>query len=536
MSIIKKRRLSALVLIIVLLAASLSVGCSSNTEDLESNTTTTNKDTAISTSVNGSESTHSNEVDPNYEIVFNQSEVLEFNIRIDSTDWQAMQDDLQDNLSSGKTEKAGGDRQARPDRQAGEVGDAVQLDEMRPVGEVGEAGQPGQMRPEGEAGEAGKPDEMQPVGEAGEAGEVSESTSNPIWVESSITFDDTTWDHVGIRFKGNSSLKSAFSSGNGKLSFKLDFDEFEEEYPEIENQRFYGFKQLNLNNNYSDESLMHEKVAADLFREFGLASSETTFCVVNVDYGEGSQFFGVYALVEEMDDTGIEEQFDDDSGNLYKPEGTAATFAAGTFNESDMNKKNNEEEDDYSDVLALYEALHDPSRESDVTSWKTHLESVFNVDGFIKWLAVNTTMQNWDTYGNMNHNYYLYNDPETGLLNWIPWDNNEAFSDGKGKSGTLSLELDEVNEKWPLIRYLIDDPEYKTVYDEYLQQFVDEVFTEEKMTETYSDYYQMIKEYAYDERSGYSYIKSDKSFDSAVEALTSHVAERNAAVQSYLTK
>lgn len=36
--------------------------------------------------------------------------------------------------------------------------------------------------------------------------------------------------------------------GDSKLPLKLDFDEFEDDYPEIENQRFYGFKQLSLAN------------------------------------------------------------------------------------------------------------------------------------------------------------------------------------------------------------------------------------------------------------------------------------------------
>jgi spore coat protein CotH len=31
----------------------------------------------------------------------------------------------------------------------------------------------------------------------------------------------------------------------------------------------------------------------------------------------------------------------------------------------------------------------------------------------------------------MTHNFYLYNNPETGKLTWIPWDNNESFTDGK---------------------------------------------------------------------------------------------------------
>ena len=65
----------------------------------------------------------------------------------------------------------------------------------------------------------------------------------------------------------------------------LDFDEFEDEYPEINNQRFYGFKQLNLKNNFNDKSQMHEIVANELFRDFGLVVSHASFYAlyINVD-------------------------------------------------------------------------------------------------------------------------------------------------------------------------------------------------------------------------------------------------------------
>jgi spore coat protein CotH len=34
-------------------------------------------------------------------------------------------------------------------------------------------------------------------------------------------------------------------------------------------------------------------------------------------------------------------------------------------------------------------------------------------DVFLKYLAVNGIIQNWDIYGLMVHNFYLYNDPDT---------------------------------------------------------------------------------------------------------------------------
>jgi spore coat protein CotH len=69
---------------------------------------------------------------------------------------------------------------------------------------------------------------------------------NPTWVPATIEFEGNTWTNVGVRYKGNSSLTSGWRSGTLKLPLKLDFDEFEDDYPEIDDQRFYGFKQFDL--------------------------------------------------------------------------------------------------------------------------------------------------------------------------------------------------------------------------------------------------------------------------------------------------
>ena len=193
------------------------------------------------------DATHSKSAELNYDVVFNQNEVLRFDIEISSSDWSAMQSDLSSILGSS-------------------------------------SGRPGQ----------------------------TSSTSDPMYVPCSFKFDDTEWYHVGIRYKGNSSLKTPYSSGIKKFSVKIDFDEFEDDYPAIENQRFYGFKQLNLKNNYDDKSFVREKVASDLFADFGLVSPKTSFCQLFVDYGDGPVYFGLYTLVEEVDDTLIKTQFESD--------------------------------------------------------------------------------------------------------------------------------------------------------------------------------------------------------------------------------
>ena len=361
----------------------------------------------------------------------------------------------------------------------------------------------------------------------------NQSSYDPVWVPCSVFFDGIEWYKVGVRYKGNSSLKSTYKMGISKYSFKLDFDQFEDDYPAIKNQRFYGFKQLNLKNNYDDKALIREKVAADLFREFGLASSQTAFCAVYVDYGSGAKYFGLYTMVEEVDDTVTDSQYPDGSGNLYKPDGAAASFASGTFNESQMDKQNNEDLNDYSDVKALYNVINSTTRSTAPDEWKTGLEKVFDVDIFLKWLAANTVIQNWDTYGRMTHNYFLYNNPEYNRLNWIPWDNNEAFQYGK-QGGSLNLSLSEVGSNWPLIRYIIDVPEYKLQYHAYLKKFIDEIFIPSKMTALYESYFGLLKDYAYSELSGYSFINSDTEFDTAIQTLKNHVSARNSAVLNYL--
>jgi hypothetical protein len=67
-------------------------------------------------------------------------------------------------------------------------------------------------------------------------------------------------------------------------------------------------------------------------------------------------YFGVYILVEEVDDTLIDEFSND--GNLYKPDGTGASFAIGTFSQDVFVKKTNESAADYADIQSLFTVLH----------------------------------------------------------------------------------------------------------------------------------------------------------------------------------
>jgi hypothetical protein len=134
----------------------------------------------------------------------------------------------------------------------------------------------------------------------------------------------------------------------------------------------------------------------------------------------------------------------------------------------------------------------------------------------------------------MAHNYYLYNDPDTAKLVWIPWDNNEALQDGN-MGGALDLDFANLNSaSWPLIAELYADDLYKARYDEYLQDVIDDAFATAKIQATYDYYAELIEDYAFAERTGYSFLESTSDFYNAITILKAHAQSRASAVSAYL--
>lgn len=419
-----------------------------------------------------SSETHSNDADPNFDEVFDNSAVKRLDFVISEENWQVMLDNMTDLYGTFGSSRGGGG--------------------------------------------------------------LASSDEDPVFVPADVYYKDIQWYKVGVRFKGNSSLQSTWGQGILKLSFKLDFDEFEDYYPQIDNQRFYGFKKLSLKNNYNDQSFMRDKVVSDIYQNAGMAVSHTAFYTLYVDHGDGPEYFGLYTLVEEVDDTVIDTQFASDDGNLYKPTGSGASFVNGTFNESDFDKKTNEDEADWSDIQALYAALHNSSRTTDAQSWRSELETTLNTDAFLHYLAINTVIQNWDSYGRMTQNYYLYNNPDNNLLTWIPWDHNEALQNGN-MGGALNLDFSNLQSgNWPLIEYLYADEVYRATYNAYVQETMEGPFEVSAMQALYDNYAALIEPYATSEVSGYTFLRSAGDFQQAVNTLRQQVSNRATAVLNYL--
>lgn len=289
---------------------------------------------------------------------------------------------------------------------------------------------------------------------------------DPIYVPVTVKHDGRVWTQVGMRFKGNSSLASAWRSGVRKIGFRLDFDRYEMEHPETTDQRFYGFGKMTFSSNYGDPSQIRDKLAAEVLDGLGLVAARCAFYQIYVDSGGGAEYWGLYTMIEDPADQLVEAQFADKSGNLYKPDGPGADWTM--FDMKGFEKKSNEEAADYGDVMAAIAALHAPR--TDAQAWRDGLEAVFNVQGFLDVLAFSRAIGHWDGYGIMAHNYYLYGDPvDAGRLLWISWDHNLSWRAGGGFFGGLSVMMDEIGEEWPLIRYVMDDSVYRTQYQQALR-------------------------------------------------------------------
>ncbi|MBN1654532.1 MAG: CotH kinase family protein [Deltaproteobacteria bacterium] len=418
-------------------------------------------------------------------------------------------------------------------------------------------------------------DDLEAKLSGGGPGEDPDGLPAPIWVPVTVRFEGKTWEKVGMRWKGHSSLRAAYQAGIRKLAFRLNFDKFEDIYPNLKNQRFFGFKKMTFSNGYKDASLIRDKLAADIFRDGGVPAPRGTFARVYLDFGEGSVYIGLYAMIEDPSNRMLDNQFQDDRGKLYKPWGDPAAWlsldelaeldgAAGGggqslvmryFKRSDIPYSTflQLNESDFSEIIGTLHVLHAGREVPQI--WRSNLEATFNVKRFLKWLAINQTMVNWDAYGCMHHNYYLYADPtDNRRLTWFPWDMNESMRmhTQPGCVDPGSVMLDEIvnpdpNDtelvwNWPLIRFILGDPEYRKIYRSELKAALEGAFEIDRVYERMDYLHDLISPYVVgpkaEESAPYTNLNDPEDFTNSLteaeDALKPHVKKRHEAVKEAL--
>ncbi len=107
--------------------------------------------------------------------------------------------------------------------------------------------------------------------------------------------------------------------------------------------------------------------------------------------------------------------------------------------------------------------------------------------------------------------------------------------------GAFSFELtaQEVNESWPLIRYLIDDPVYHAKYVAYVDKARKEAFAIEPTQAMYQKAHNLIRPFVVGsdgEQKDSTLLSSPEAFETSLEQLNTHLQARHAAADTFLKK
>ena len=227
-----------------------------------------------------------------------------------------------------------------------------------------------------------------------------------------VIIDGVRVDSVGVRLKG-------FTSYQGdalKNPFKIDFNRF------VPGKRLDGLRKLNLNNATADPGMHRDVLCYQMLNDLGVPAPRTAFAKVFIN----NTYWGLYQMIEQVDKEFLQNNYEFDEGNLFKNKDWNNFEYLGedpnNYNRT-YQLKTNEDRNDWSGLINLMRIIRDTPPEN----FAEEISKVFNVDRYLRTLAVDVTTNNWDSNLQHGRNWYLYEDTQTGIFHWIPWDYNLAL-------------------------------------------------------------------------------------------------------------
>ena len=307
-----------------------------------------------------------------------------------------------------------------------------------------------------------------------------ENAGKEEYVPCTVEIDGEAFRQVGLRAKGNNSLRLTEEYGLSRYSLKLEFDQF------IDGGNYYGLDKLSLDASFQDNSYLKTYMAYDMMAFMGVPTPLCSYAWVTVN-GED---WGLFLAVEEPEEAFARRNFGKDFGQLYKPDyrslkeenaDVALKYIDGDPDSYPNIFENAKFKASEADRERLVEALR-------VLSTGENLESAVDVDEVLRYFTVQVFVMNWDSYlGRTGHNYFLYE--EDGILRILPWDYNLSF-------GTYALGMTdpirdpnvllnwpvntpargEVMLERPLYHNLMKNDDYFARYHAYFDQLLSEYF------------------------------------------------------------
>lgn len=226
-----------------------------------------------------------------------------------------------------------------------------------------------------------------------------------------------TWTNVAIHLKG---AAGSFRPVDSKPALTLNFDKF------ADGQRFHGLQKISLNNSVQDASYLNEKLTREIYVRAGIPVPRADYAVVELN----GRALGLYVLVEGWNKQFLRRYFENVQGNLYD-----GAFGRDISRELPVNSGRNPE--DQSALKTLQTACFLP----DLTARFQRLGELVEMERFLKLIALDAMMWNWDGYSMNRNNFRLFHDLTTGRFVFMPHGLDQMFwkTDGPIVTGTKGI-------------------------------------------------------------------------------------------------
>ena len=270
-----------------------------------------------------------------------------------------------------------------------------------------------------------------------------ENAEKEEYVACTVEIDGEKFHNIGLRAKGNNSLRLTEEYGLSRYSLKLEFDHF------LDGGNYHGLDKLSLDASFQDNSYLKTYMVYDMMAFMGVPAPLCSYTWVTVN-GEA---WGLFLAVEEPEEAFARRNFGNDYGKLYKPD-----YRSLNAENADVALKYiGDNPDSYPGIFENAKLKTSKAdQERVIEALKTlsageNLETAINVDEVLRYFTVQVFVMNWDSYlGHTGHNYILYE--ENGILSILPWDYNLAF-------GTYALGMtNPIKDPNILINYPINTP------------------------------------------------------------------------------
>ena len=222
-------------------------------------------------------------------------------------------------------------------------------------------------------------------------------------------------------------------------------------------QSFLGINFFLLKANNGDASNMHEPIAMKFYRLMGLPAPREAPAQLYVN----GQLFGFFTIVEHEDTNFLERDFGENGGYLYEWENVAPYY----FNDlgSDpslysqfLDLKTNQNSPDLANFANMAAAINNSSDADFIAAISPYLNPTY----YLEFTAIDNVLANSDgilSDSSGINNFYLYQFQSSTLYTFIPWDEDDSFSNAQRPI------LQDVSSDI-LTSRLMSLPEYQGVY------------------------------------------------------------------------